>query len=140
MTRLSAPAEPRTTTKAQKAWRELEKSAKGAKPSKYRNRKTEVDGIVFDSSKEAKRWRELWLLHKAGKIANLVCQVKFPLTVRYSDHQPSVKLGVYIADFEYFDHKTQRVITEDVKGFKTPLYRWKRKHVMAEYGIDLKEV
>ena len=47
--------------------------------SKYYNQKTTINGIVFDSRKEARRWTELTLLLKAGQIKDLQRQVKFVL-------------------------------------------------------------
>ena len=47
--------------------------------NKYHAVKTQVDGIIFDSMKEAVRWQELKLLEKAGKIANLERQVPYEL-------------------------------------------------------------
>ena len=49
------------------------------KPSKYKNRKVQVDGIIFDSAKEANRWKELEMLEKAGKIEDLRRQEKYIL-------------------------------------------------------------
>jgi hypothetical protein len=63
--------------------------------SKYRNVKTEVDGIKFDSKKEATRYGQLRLLEKAGLIGNLRLQVQYPLIVH------GVKVGSYVADFVY---------------------------------------
>ncbi len=81
--------------------------------NKYKNKKVEVDGIVFDSKKEAKRYQELLLLEKAGEITDLQRQVKFVLipTQREPDtvgarggiHKGKVieKECAYIADFVY---------------------------------------
>ena len=59
---------------------------KGA--SKYKAQKTEVDGILFDSKKEAKRYAELKFLEKAGEISNLVLQ---PLFVLIPAHYETVE-------------------------------------------------
>ena len=64
---------------------------------KYNNIKTEIDGITFDSKKEANRYCELVLLKKAGAIKDLETQPKFPLYVNTN------KVCSYIADFRYFD-------------------------------------
>jgi len=83
---------------------------------------------------------ELKALEKAGEIHDLQLQVKYEL------HVNGVKIGTYIADFVYVGGRgtgrgsTHWHVVEDVKGFKTPLCRWKRKHMMAEYGIDIAEV
>lgn len=114
--------------------------------SKYGAEPTVVDGIRFDSKKEAARYAELKLLEKAGEIFGLRLQPEFPLHA----HAPGAarRIGVYVADFEYVtEHETggpagteTRLVVEDVKGFKTPLYRWKKKHVEAQYGIEIREV
>jgi len=113
---------------------------KAKRPSKYRNVKTVVDGLTFDSVKEARRYQELRLLEKAGEIRDIQRQVKFPLDVTGPWFPPSQPIGCWIADFVYFMDKPERRIVEDVKGFRTPLYRWKKKHVEAQYGILIVEV
>lgn len=124
--------------------------------SKYGARQTTVDGIRFHSAKEARRYGELKLLEQAGEIADLTLQPKFLLLVA-TLQQNDVKLGEYIADFQYrpvldrvwatdgLGRKFSQSVTwgamiiEDVKGFKTDLYRWKKKHVEAQYGITIRE-
>ncbi len=122
---------------------EVRRQPGAAKPvrqsrSKYRNVKVEVDGHVFDSKKEARRYGELKLLEQAHEILDLELQPKFPLHVWVV---PEVKIGTYSADFCYMD-KDGVFHVEDVKSSatKTQLYRWKKKHVKAEYGIDIEEV
>lgn len=106
-------------------------------PSKYRAKPTVVDGIRFDSMKEARRYGELKLLERAGEISELELQPRFPLTVHFwDDHE---RIGEYRGDFRYYDRNGEEIV-EDVKGFKTPLYRWKKKHVEAQYGIQIREV
>ena len=97
-----------------------------AKRSKYRNKKTIVDGITFDSKKEAARYADLKLLEKAGLIRNLELQPVVPLIVN------GVKIGSYIGDFAYSE-RGSRVI-EDVKSpaTKTPVYNLKKK-IIATY-------
>lgn len=112
--------------------------------SKYRAIPTVVDGIRFDSKREAARYGELKLLEKAGEISNLCLQPRFVLTVdnrNYPDngYGRSIVLGAYVGDFMYVDRHKGKVV-EDVKGFKTPLYRWKKKHVEAQHGISITEV
>lgn len=110
-----------------------------AKPSKYHAQKTTVDGIVFDSKRESERYLELKALEKAGEIAHLVLQPVFMLYAPGVDFGTSVQLGRYIADFSY--EGEDGLVVEDVKGMATlPLYRWKKKHVEAQYGIQVVEV
>lgn len=108
------------------------------KRAKYRNVKTEVDGLKFDSKKEAKRWVELKQLLDAGRISNLMRQVTFqlvPQVVLDGRKQQPVK---YVADFQY--QLGNQIVVEDVKGFKTPEYRMKRKMMKAFLGIEVEEV
>lgn len=115
--------------------------------SKYHARPTVVDGVRFHSQKEAKRYGELKLLEKAGEVWDLVLQPRFPLVVpmttgtlmgavKAMSDQPYTKIGEYRGDFAYKD-RTGRVV-EDVKGMDTPMSKWKRKHVSAQYGITVR--
>ncbi len=112
--------------------------------SKYGAIKTTVDGITFDSKKEAARYAELKALETAGKIFNLQRQPRYRLCAWTSRDIESIPaLGHYVADFRYCNVKgcicAWGCQVEDVKGFKTPLYRWKKKHVEAQYGITIRE-
>lgn len=105
-----------------------------AKPSKFRNKKTVVDGQTFDSKKEAARFAELQLLEDAGQITDLRTQVEFPIVVN------GVTVCKYVADFVYVEDVVTTV--EDVKSVftrKNPVYRLKAK-LMAALGIVIKEV
>lgn len=103
------------------------------KRSKYGNVRAEVNGEWFDSKREAKRWQELLMLAHAGEIDALKRQVKYEL--RADGGKP---LGFYVCDFEYRDSAGQLVV-EDAKGHKTQLYIWKRRHMAAQYGIEIRE-
>jgi hypothetical protein len=104
---------------------------------KYNATKTVVDGITFASKAEAKRYAELKLLEKAGEITHLHLQPKYILRPAGSVGY----IGTYIGDFSYVTTGSRpREIVEDVKGFKTPLYKWKKKHVEAQYGIKIVEI
>lgn len=103
--------------------------------SKYRAKPVTVDGIRFASAKEAKRYGELKLLVRAGHITRLECQPVFPLIVN------GTNCGKYIGDFSYFERDAR--VVEDVKSepTKTPVYRLKRKIVLAlNPGLDHREV
>ena len=90
--------------------------------NKYNAKKTVIDGITFDSKKEAARYSELVLLEKSGHISNLRLQPEFPLMVN------GTKIGKYVADFSYLTKSGNRVI-EDVKSKATitSVYRLKKK-------------
>ena len=89
---------------------------------------TIVDGIRFHSKKEARRYCELKLLERAGKISCLRRQVRFALVQRVT----------YVADFEYVDECGARVV-EDVKGYRTREYVAKRRLMSEQHGIEIRE-
>ena len=117
---------------------------------KYGNKKTTVDGITFDSLKEAKRYKELSLMQKAGMIQDLQMQVKYilipaqrePDTVgaRGGVHKGKLieRECTYVADFVYKENG--QIVVEDTKGFRTKDYLLKRKMLLFFHGIKIKEV
>lgn len=82
--------------------------------NKYGNRKTELDGITFDSKKEAQRYAELCMLQKAGMISDLERQVRFEIVPKVKGNGESSRVRFYVADFTY-TQEGQKVI-EDVKS------------------------
>lgn len=106
---------------------------------KYGNKKTEVDGILFDSKKEAERYRHLKTLENLGEIRGLERQKRFVLIKgeRWSDGKKH-RDTVYIADFCYL--QGAKLVVEDVKGFRTPVYRIKRELMKSVYGIEVQEI
>ena len=105
------------------------------KRHKYGAKPTVIDGRRFSSKKEAKRYGELLLLQSQGLIRELECQPEFHLHARSGD-----LIGLYVADFSYWDERSCSEKIEDVKGYKRPLYRWKKKHCELEYGITITEI
>lgn len=99
---------------------------------KYHNQPVQQDGMEFDSKLEAKRYRELKLLQKSGSISRLEFHRHWDL------HVNNINIGYYEADFTY--QENGKTVIEDTKGVKTALYRWKKKHVLAEYGIEIREI
>lgn len=118
--------------------------------SKYHSRKVTIDGIEFDSQKEARRFRELSLLERAGQVTDLQRQVKFVLIpAQYEPDTIGKRGGVkrgklierecsYMADFTYTEDGKQ--VVEDTKGFKTKDYIIKRKLMLYVHGIKIKEL
>lgn len=102
---------------------------------KYHNKKTEIDGILFDSRREANRYQELKLWQMSGEIQDLVLQPSFDLIV-----QGGAVVGKYFADFKY--RMGTKVVIEDVKSpiTKTPVYRLKKRIVEAVHRIKITEV
>lgn len=123
--------------------------------SKYHSKKVKVGEETFDSTKEYRRFSELKLLQRAGKISELRRQVKFVLipTQREPDvvgPRGGVKEGkaieyecAYIADFVYVNGKGETVV-EDVKGYKKgaayDLFVIKRKLMLYVHGIRIQEI
>ena len=110
------------------------------KTNKYGNRKTTVDGITFDSAKEAARYCELKMLARAGQISDLTLQKEYELQPAFNKNGKHYRKITYIADFTYFDERTQEFIVEDVKGHKTKEYLLKRKIFEYQYpNLTIKE-
>lgn len=107
---------------------------KEKKKSKYNNQKVEFDGHSFDSLKERDRYITLRMLRSAGEITDLCLQVEFELN---DGGTHSLK---YIADFCYTIKKTGEKITEDVKGYKTLIYKKKCRLMKKVHGITILEV
>ena len=109
--------------------------------TKYNNKKITVNGQVFDSKKEANRYKELLLLEKAGAIKDLRMQVKFTLIPAQRDEATGKVVErecSYKADFVYSEG--DKTVVEDVKGFRTKEYIIKRKLMLWRYGIRIREV
>lgn len=109
----------------------------GNKKQKYGNIRTVVDGIEFDSKKEAKRYQELIGRQKMGEIGMLERQVEYPIYIE------SKLVTWYIADFKYLIAATGETVVEDVKSpatRKNKEYRLKKKMMKAIYHIEIKEV
>ena len=124
--------------------------------SKYKAKKVEINGIKFDSKREARRYEELLILEQAGEIKDLKRQVKYilipaqrePDTVGVRGGKIKGKLiereCAYVADYMYTDVKTGEQVVEDVKGYKGggayDLFTIKRKMMLYFYGIKVKEI
>ena len=123
--------------------------------SKYGAKKVTVDGLTFDSKKEANRYRELKILEKIGEITNLQMQVKYVLVPAQREPDTVGKRGgiikgklierevSYIADFVYTDVNGNRVV-EDVKGYRGggayEIFKIKRKLMLYVHGIKIIEI
>jgi len=106
--------------------------------NKYKNKRTTLDGIVFDSKKEAARYVELKLLERSGGISNLQRQVRFEIVPKTAKNK---RARFYVADFLY--EANGRKIIEDVKSVitkKNPVYSLKKALVLWRYPeFDFKE-
>ena len=115
--------------------------------NKYGAVRTEVDGFVFASRAEARRYGELKLMEQAGEISELALQVTYSLDVN------GVHVCDYVADFVYRPTPPHprplpigksadgegRVVVEDVKGKRTKEYVLKKKLMLAVHGIEIVE-
>ena len=108
--------------------------------SKYKAKKTTIDGITFDSNAEAKRYKELKLLERGGAIKNLSLQPRFLLQEGFVNIHTSKKVRAieYVADFQYDENGI--TIVEDVKGMKTSDYKIKRKLFLFKYQNKYKHI
>ena len=124
----------------------------GKPKNKYGAQSTVVDGIKFPSQKEARRYAQLKMLERAGEIRDLQRQVEFELIPAQFEPSKTLKNGrkvrgrcierkcVYISDFAYIQSDTGEYIVEDAKGFRTDVYRLKKKLLLYKYNIRIKEV
>ncbi len=113
------------------------------KPSKYKNIKTVVDGITFDSKREASYWNELKLREKAGEIDHLERQVAFDLFCPVGDPNDAIVVVVarYVCDFHFRETVSKQWRAIDIKGGKeTPMFALKRKWLFLQSGIEIEVI
>lgn len=108
-----------------------------ARGSKYNARKTVIDGIEFDSAKEAKRYTRLRDLERSGKIQGLRLQVPFEILPSFECDGVKYRGMSYVADFVYY--RDGKVVVEDCKGFKTAEYKMKKKLMAYMNHINIEE-
>jgi len=101
--------------------------------SKYGNRQVTLYGMTFDSRKEGERYLFLRSEQLAGRISDLRCQVPFELIPKQGKERPVT----YVADFVYIRDGKQ--VVEDTKGFRTDVYKIKRKLMLYIHGIEIQE-
>lgn len=136
-------------------WRNFNPVARRGSGTKYHNEKVcSVDGEVFDSRREFRRYNELKLLERAGEIRDLKRQVAYIIIPEHREPDVTGPRGGrkkgrliesatrYIADFVYDekgpDGEWQQVV-EDCKGVRTDTYKIKRKLMLHVYGIRVRE-
>ena len=106
---------------------------------KYNN--TKANG--YDSKKEYRRSMELKILERTGIISDLKEQVKYELIPSQYEMINGKKKCIeraisYYADFQYTE--SGNTIVEDVKGFRTEVYKIKKKLMLYIHGVKIKEV
>ena len=99
--------------------------------TKYNAVRTKLDGYTFASKREAVRYGELKLALQAKAISDLNLQVPYSIEIG------GKHICKYIADFVYTENG-QRVV-EDCKGFRTDVYKLKKKLVEATYNVTIRE-
>lgn len=104
---------------------------------KYHARRTTVDGITFDSRKEAARYVELKDMEEKGLIRDLRRQVRYELVPAFDVDGHHYRPVFYVADFVYTEDGKE--VVEDVKGMRTDVYKIKRKLFSHRYGKRIKE-
>lgn len=107
------------------------------RPTKYHAKKTTVDGITFDSRKEADRYLTLKAMEEEGLIGDLRRQVRYELVPAFDVDGRHYRPVSYVADFVYAENG--KTVVEDVKGMRTDVYRLKSKLFARRYGLSIKE-
>lgn len=101
---------------------------KESKKSKYNSRKVRVDGIPFDSQKEADYYCDLKLLLQSGVIDGFCRQARFVVTAGDDE----TRATEYVTDFViFFPDKTYKIV--DVKGMETEVFKLKMKSLKEKY-------
>jgi len=100
------------------------------KRMKYRNVKTVIDDITFDSKKEASYYGKLKLLVKSGDVLSFERKVRYKLIVN------GQLICTYVSDFDVVWKDSGLKVT-DVKGVQTPMFKIKSKLMKAIHGIDV---
>lgn len=102
------------------------------KAPKYKNQITFVEGVRFQSLKEAERYKWLRIFERQKKILDLKRQVAYPIFIN------GILICKWLADFTFYEDG--KLVIEDAKGFRTKEYKLKKKMVEAFYTVTIKEV
>lgn len=105
--------------------------------SKYHAKRTTVDGITFDSRREADRYLVLKGMEEDGLIEGLRRQVRYELIPAFDVDGRHYRPVFYVADFVYVEDGKE--VVEDVKGMRTDVYRLKSKLFARRYGKVIRE-
>ena len=104
--------------------------------TKYKSKKIELDGHVFDSQAEAKYYTHLKWLQEAGEILFFRLQPRYELQESFRKNGKLHRKIEYVADFEVH-HVDGSIETVDVKGFETTDFAIKRKLFEKKYPHKL---
>jgi hypothetical protein len=131
-----------TTDRA--AWTRELSDDEPLRANKYHAQVCTVDGIRFDSRKEARRYERLKLLAAVGEIRDLELQPEFAITVLelWRAEGQMVHCGRFRADFRYVETHTGEVVIEDTKSPPTrnTAYRLRKRLVEAIHGVTIREL
>ena len=108
--------------------------------AKYHNKKVEYDGYTFDSIREKNYYIKLKLLEKAGKIKELELQKEYELQPSFKLNNKTSRKITYRADFTYKTTEDDKLHVVDVKGYRTDVYRLKKKLFEYKYRIEIEEI
>lgn len=108
--------------------------------SKYYSKKAIVDNIKFDSIKEARYYLNLKALLNSGYIKDLELQKEYILQDSFKINNKTRRKITYKADFVYYSNIDNKIHIVDVKGFKTDIYKLKKKLFEYKYRIEIEEV
>ena len=77
------------------------------------------------------------MFEKAGEISYVRCQPKYLLQKSFVDKRLIKHQAIYyIADFEYKDKiHNWEIVVEDTKGFRTDVYKLKKKLLLKKYNV-----
>ena len=104
--------------------------------SKFGNVKTVIDGIKFDSKKEANYYNLLKLLKKSGRIEDFKIHPRFNYLINYTANgRTYTKKAYYEADFEVIYKDRTEIV--DVKGVQTAIFKQKKRIIKELYGIEI---
>lgn len=110
------------------------------KQNKYKNKKCVYNGIKFDSKKEMAYYIKLKMLEEKGKIKELELQKTYELQPSFKVNSKTYRKIIYKCDFSYVSTEDDKLHIVDTKGFRTEVYKLKRKMFAYKYGIEIEEI
>jgi hypothetical protein len=122
------------------AYKKLLGNSINLKQSKYKNKKCIYNGIKFDSKKEMAYYIKLKMLEEKGKIKKLELQKTYELQPSFKVNDKTYRKITYKADFSYITTEDDKLHIVDTKGFRTEVYKLKRKMFAYKYGIEIEEI
>jgi hypothetical protein len=99
---------------------------------KYNNKKTAIDGIVFDSKMEADYYQLLKEQQQTGEVRFIELQPRYMLQPSFKKSGRTIRKIEYVADF-LVTLSDGRVQVIDVKGVSTAVFRLKAKLFAYHY-------